>query len=92
MKLPYEDAGRAQVLVRFRDQLTEMGQLLTLAFTVVPHGGFTVTRTRGLDQAAVHVAAGLFIKACKTYRSLILLGPSALVKSGPGLLLRSDPA
>ena len=80
MKLPHEDAGRAQVQASLGAKLAEMGQLLNLAFTVVPQGGFTVNRTRGLDRTVVHVSVGLFIKACKTYRSVILLCQAGLTE------------
>lgn len=70
MKLPQEDTGRRRVQADLGQQLAEMGRLLTLAFTVLPHGGITLTKRRGLNPVVVHVVAGLFAKACKTYRAI----------------------
>lgn len=80
MRLPQEDAGRARVVAALGTQLAEMGRLLELGFTVFPHGGIRVTKTRWLNRAVVHVGAGLFAKACKTYRGIIVTCESGLTE------------
>ena len=80
MNLPNEEAGRKQVQAAFGAQLRKMGQLLRLAFVVVGEGRLRIGKPRGADATVPRVVTGLFAKACKTYRGIVLLCEAGLAE------------
>jgi hypothetical protein len=71
--LPDEQIVRAELQSRFAEAFQGMSELLSFAVGVVTAGEIRLTRLRGVDSAVVQVALGLYVKACKQFRSILVL-------------------
>jgi len=71
--LPDEQIVRAELQARFAEAFQGMSGLLSFAAGLVTSGEIRLTQLRGLDPAVVQVALGLYVKACKQFRSILAL-------------------
>lgn len=79
--LPFEDRARQDVAVHYQKELTECRDLLHLALEMIGCDGsgkldIPATPIPGVGNEARSLALGLYTKACKQFRSIILLGES----------------
>lgn len=77
-ELPGETHARAAVATRFATRLSQGDDLLAFALSVVSQGGVTITRTRGIRQLVPSVVFGLYMRACKSYRAILLTARAGL--------------
>jgi hypothetical protein len=80
VKLPYEDEGRAHVQADLARELSQMGSLLSLALVVLPQAGFTPASGKEMSQSTFDVVAGLYAKACKTFRAIMITAEAGLAE------------
>ena len=72
-RLPGEAVARLNVAEHFASLLAQGDRLLAFAVSVISQGGVHVTRTRGIRRLVPKVVFGLYMKACKTYRAILIL-------------------
>src|SRR4051812_45067901 len=77
--LPFEDEARQDVEDNHHKELTECRELLRLALEMIGCDGsgnlrIPSTPVSGMGVIAKSLALGLFAKACKQFRGIILLG------------------
>jgi hypothetical protein len=77
--LPYEDDARRDIQAAFPDELTESRKLMHLALDILGCDGkdkldIPSTPVPGVTERARSLALGLYAKACKLFRTVILVG------------------
>jgi HEPN domain-containing protein len=73
-RLPFESEVAAAVPESTSALLTRIDRLLERALAIVGEGGVTITKTRGVKPLVINVVFGLYAKACKTLRTVRMLG------------------
>jgi hypothetical protein len=83
--LPLEEQATDGICQEFADEFEFACDVLRFGLKVIGNtpsgpGTFKVTKPRGLANATVHLALGLFAKACKQFRGIIALCEMGLPK------------
>ena len=70
--LPKETQAKAYLKTHYAPDFTTMTGLHDLA-TTMAQAPITITKMRGLDRQVIDTAFGVYVKACKQYRSIQVL-------------------